>query len=373
MKILYIHQYFKTLKQAGSHRSWYIAEALLEAGHEVEIIASGKGSCTQIFPNGLLVHYLAVPYSQSMSFWQRIHAFLLFFWKSFWLMQSKKGVHLVYATSTPLTVGVLSWLYKKIKKTPYIFEVRDLWPLLPIEMGFIKNKSLQKILYFLEKKIYQNAQKIIVLSPPMQVYVQAIAKQIPIICVPNISDCDLFVAKSDTKIRFKVIYAGSIGKANALERLLEVALEATNIDFEIIGEGSEWLRLQTLSQNYLNVHFAGIQTKEAIAQKFAEADAFYISFAKYPSLETCSPNKFFDGLAAGKLCITNTTGWIKELIESEKCGFYAPNPEIFAQHVDKFFNDPKLLHTYQQNARKLAENYFDKKILCGKVVDFISF
>lgn len=371
MKIIYLHQYFKLPTENGSHRSWYITQAMQKGGFEVEIITMGNEKLIQKFEQ-INIHYLNVHYKQEMNIWRRIVAFAKFMLKAMKKILNVQNISLIYATSTPLTIGLIALILKKIKKVPYVFEVRDLWPLVPIEMGYVKSKIFQRFLFWLEKKIYQNAEKIVVLSPPMEEYVRRIVPEKPILCVPNMSDCEIFFPQNKKKENepFRIAYFGSMGKANALERLLQVAEKHPEIEFWIIGEGSEKKKLQQIASQ--KVYFFAGKPKHELNEMLAYADAFYVSFAEYPSLETCSPNKFFDGIAAGKLCITNTKGWVKDLIEKYECGFYADSPDEFKEKIQPFLQDKSLLQTYQNNARHLAEKVFNKEILCSKIVDFIS-
>ncbi|PKQ66034.1 glycosyltransferase family 4 protein [Raineya orbicola] len=371
MKIIYLHQYFKLPTENGSHRSWYIAQFLQKKGWEVEIITASK-KARLLFSDNLKIHYVSVSYAQEMHFLRRTIAFLNFLIKAIHKILKIPNISLIYATSTPLTIGLIALILKKIKKVPYVFEVRDLWPLVPIEMGYVKSKIFQRFLFWLEKKIYQNAEKIVVLSPPMEEYVRRIVPEKPILCVPNMSDCEIFFPQNKKKENepFRIAYFGSMGKANALERLLQVAEKHPEIEFWIIGEGSEKKKLQQIASQ--KVYFFAGKPKHELNEMLAYADAFYVSFAEYPSLETCSPNKFFDGIAAGKLCITNTKGWVKDLIEKYECGFYADSPDEFKEKIQPFLQDKSLLQTYQNNARHLAEKVFNKEILCSKIVDFIS-
>src|SRR6185437_816300 len=105
--------------------------------------------------------------------------------------------------------------------------------------------------------------------------------------------------------------------------------------------------------------------REEIKELLNITDAVYSSFDSKPILETTSPNKFFDALAAGKLCIVNNKGWVKELIEQEQCGFYAnpQNPGELLKKIAPFISNPVRLKEYQQNARKLAEKSFSKEVL----------
>lgn len=373
MRILYLHQYFRKAEEAGSHRSWYIAQALCEAGHQVHIVTAThqkKDYSEEITPN-LWVHYIYNPYRQEMGFYERLISFFRFTWRAFWKAKNIR-FDVIYATSTPLTIGLIALGFKFLHKKKYIFEVRDLWPQVPIEMGILRNIFLKKMSYFLERKIYQNAEKIVALSPAMQNYIEKIVPAKSVICVPNMSDCELFVPKEkEEKNIFRLLYAGSIGVANGLERVIAWAEHCTWAEFWIVGEGAKRNSIENFVQGkkMKNVYFFNEQNKEALQDFFSKADAVIISFADYKILETCSPNKFFDALAAEKICITNTAGWIKDLIEENECGFYANSPEDFEAKLKAVFQNPEMIAKMQKNARKLAENTFERQILCKKIVE----
>jgi glycosyltransferase involved in cell wall biosynthesis len=209
----------------------------------------------------------------------------------------------------------------------------------------------------------------------MEQYVRNIVagKPTQVTTIPNMSDCEIFhyVKSEYPQKKIKIAYIGSIGKANALERFIEIAPKTPEMDFYIIGKGAELENIRNKAKDMHNVFFIQEQSKQEIQKILESIEAIYISFADYSILETCSPNKFFDGLAAGKLCITNTQGWIKELIEERQCGFYAKNAQEFRQKIMPFLKDTQLLDTYQQNARILAEKQFDKNILCSKIVSLV--
>src|SRR5699024_11857116 len=80
----------------------------------------------------------------------------------------EKKTDLFYATSTPLTIGFPVLILSKLTRKRYVFEVRDVWPDIPIQLGIIKSNFLKKILFIFEKIIYNNAEHIIVLSEGMK-------------------------------------------------------------------------------------------------------------------------------------------------------------------------------------------------------------
>ena len=387
MKILYLHQYFKTPEEGGGIRSYHLSEVLVQDGHEVEIITShNKGSYELKIINGVKVHYLSVYYNNTLGTIGRIFSFLKFTIKAYYKAKSIPGIQLCYATSTPLTVGLIALRLKKRRSIPYFFEVRDLWPEAPVQMGIIRNPFLKKYLYRLEKEIYKGADKIIALSPGIKQEIEKIIAGKEITIIPNIADCKYFSLtekeqvledKFGAKNKFVVSYLGTLGIANKVEFLLMAAKECKQagrkeILFLIAGQGKEQQYLKALVDkwNLDNIKFIGHLSREAIRELLNVTDAVYISFDSKPILETTSPNKFFDALAAGKLCIVNSKGWVKELIEREHCGFYT-DPQQPAELVKKLtpFIDYNIsLKEYQQNARKLAEKSFSKDVLLPRFI-----
>ncbi len=378
MKILYIHQYFKTPEEGGPIRSYYLAKGLVDKGHEVEMITSYNGA-QKITKNvdGIKVHYLPIYYDNALSFKRRMIAFLKFMYMAIDEVTTIKNIDLCYASSTPLTVGMAAIKIKERFGIPYYFEVRDLWPEAPIQMGAIKNPWLMRYTQDLEQRIYDEANKIVALSPGMRNGILDKAHGKEVILIPNMSDIDFFNReekdpvledKFDAVGKFIISYFGAMGKANHLEYLLDTAAsslaEGLSLKYLIVGEGAERERLHALSKKrkLQNVSFLPFMNKTEIRELLNITDAAYISFDKKPILETNSPNKFFDALASGKMVVTNTKGWLRELSEKHGCGFYTDpeNPVDFLEKIEPFISKKELLQQYQHNARKLGESQFAK-------------
>jgi glycosyltransferase involved in cell wall biosynthesis len=391
LKIIYLHQYFRKPEEGGAVRSYYLAKALVEQGHTVELITTHNQKKHQVVDyEGIRVHYLPIYYDNSLGFVGRAWAFMRYFWQSFGLARRLKDADWVYAASVPMTVGITAILLKKIKKTPFCFEVGDLWPQAPIELGFVRNYFLKKILYALARIIYREAEKIVVVSPSIAQAVAQIVPNKPILLIPNIADTDFFhpspknhelARHYGVENQFVVAYFGALAYANHLEYLLDIADYGqkngySQVHFFIAGAGAKAAGLAQKAQDLglKNVTFFPLLDKPALLEMLQVVDASYVSFLKHPILETCSPNKFFDGLASGKLVISNVKGWLQDLLEQNQAGFYAnpEDPQTFWTQLQPFLNEPELLKNYQTNARQLAENQFSLKILGKKVVDFLT-
>lgn len=378
MHILYIHQYFKTPEEGGAIRSYYIAKGLVDAGYRVTLLtAHNEPKYKKSFIDGIHVHYLPVKYDQTFGFPARLWAYLKFALLACYKAYSFKKVDLCYASSTPLTVGLIALYLRHCFNIPFYFEVRELWPEVPIQTKVIKNHFLKQLLYWLEKKAYKKAQLLIALSPGIEQYIHKTIPDKPILLLPNLSDCQFFgkadknlyhEEQFDTVDKFVVSYFGAIGRSNQLEHMINAAEACLHslpeVIFFIAGDGSELARLQqqVAEKQLSNVRFVPFQNKYGLLSLLNITDAAYIGLADKPVLQNSSPNKFFDALAAGKLCVTTTEGWLKSLVEENKCGVYVNprQPDTFVTALAPFVHDRQILDVYQTNARQLAERQFDR-------------
>ncbi len=388
MKILYIHQYFKTPDEGGANRSYYMAQALIRQGHKVTMLTShNEFSRQEKIVDGIEVIYLPVKYSNFFRFSARVFSFLKFVMLSKSWLKNNHDFDKCIASSTPLTVGLISLWLKKIYNTPYVFEVRDLWPEAPIQMKAIKNPVLKWSLRKLELRIYKNAERIIALSPGMRNHIEKLIEGIPVDLIPNMADCDFFekTVKKDedlevqlgVKNKFVVSYFGAVGPVNDLMSMIRCAEISRDlpIRFLIMGQGSGLTFIKRYVQRHQlsNVFFIPYGNKQDVRNVMNVTDACYVSFLHKPILRTNSPNKFFDAIASGKLIITNIQGWIRGLVETKHIGFFADSdfPAEFKEKIQPFINSPELLQKYQNSSREVAEQFFSRKDLSAHFVQAI--
>ncbi|MBY0433368.1 MAG: glycosyltransferase family 4 protein [Cyclobacteriaceae bacterium] len=381
MKILLLHQHFKTPAMGGVVRSYYLAKALVDRGHRVMVITAwnGKQSRTEQI-DGIEVHYLPVAYDNSFGFYKRSWSFVRFNTGAIRLASKFRDFTVCYAISVPLTIGLAArWISMRFGM-PYVFEVGDLWPDAPIQMGFVKNYFFKQMLLALEKSIYRHARFIVALSPAIQA---AIEKKVPektVYMVPNMSDTDFYkpVAKDpilENKFRvtgkWVVSYIGAVGVANGLDYFLECANASRKaglpIQFILCGTGAVLGTLKQLaaSMGLQNISFVDFVDRDGTREVMNVTDAVFVSYKNVPILETGSPNKFFDGLAAGKLIVINFSGWVRKEVEQARCGIFVDplQPLDFVKKISPFLQDTSQLKSFQGNARQLAERKFNRTII----------
>lgn len=393
MHILYIHQYFKTPDESGGTRSYFIAKKMIERGHKVSMICStcNKEKVGRNEVEGISVHYLYAPYKNEMGKLGRIKAFLSFMYKAIRLGKSIKDVDLMYATSTPLTVGYIAHRIKKATQTPYIFEVRDLWPEFPIQMGAIKNKQVIAFLKKWEKTFYDEASAIIALSPGMEEGVLACGiNKKKVTMIPNMSKPDIFYPhEADKELmkkfslneeHFKIVYFGAMGLANGIDYIIDAAKILKEeghdkFDFIFVGGGSTASKAEEKAKQLglANVSFLSRQSMLITAEIVNCCQCSIVTFLDRPILHTNSPNKLFDSLSAGKPIIVNSRGWTKDLVEQHRCGLFVDPDDAanLAKGIIALASDKDTLTEYSKNSRKISLEIYDKEKLCTNVVDVV--
>ena len=384
MKILILHQHFKTPQTGGAIRSWYLAKGLVDAGHTPVVITShNENYHLHTTIDGIDIHYLPVRYDNSFDYFKRGISFLSFVMRSIQVASEIDKVDRIYAISVPLTIALVARWTSFRKGVPYFFEVGDLWPDAPIEMGFVRNPLMKSMLYSLERTAYRKAQAVIALSPPIK---DAILKKAPgakVFTIPNMADCEFYkpekknedlVTQFGVQGKFVVSYIGATGLANGLDYLLECANVTRKaelpVHFIVCGTGAllERLKGNAKQLGLQNITFTGFVDRDGVRGVMNVTDAIFVCYKDRPILETGSPNKFFDGLAAGKLIVVNFGGWIRREIEEHHCGVMVSksDPSDFVRKIRTFITDKELLAQYQSAARALAEKKYDRKRLINE-------
>lgn len=317
-----------------------------------------------------------------MSAWRRMLKFYCFAKSAARVGKNLSAPDVVFATHTPLPVGLAGISLSRHFDVPFVFEVRDLWPEALIDLGLLKSAPAIWWLARMARKVYARAAHIVALSPGMKegiVHAGVPAGRVTVI--PNGSDLDLFRPDLNGSFwrdslglgqRFAAIYFGAMGKANGLEYVIESAriLRArgkNHIVLVLVGDGGQRTRLQRMADDYglsSNVIFAGPVCKVEVARIVAACQACMITIQPSKN-NTWSPNKMFDALAAGKPVLINVPGWLGETIQNNKCGICLDpyRPEALADALEELASKPELCRGMGRNARVLAEREFDRKEL----------
>lgn len=377
---------------AGGTRSYEMARRLVQKGHEVNVITSRRGSdaCTNepiTNVDGINVYWLTVPYSNKMSYGARVRAFLKFAIRSA-LLAKTLGADIIFATSTPLTIAIpgiyASWRHR----VPMVFEVRDLWPEMPIAVGALKNPIVIAAARAMESWTYHHSAAVIALSPGMkQGVVSSGYSSHRVAVIPNSCDNHEFGYDGELGKRFRakrawlgdkplMIYAGAFGHVNGLNYAVELAKALLAIGSDVrlllVGDGSERESLiQKAREAGVYEYNLFVETqisKRDIPALFSASSISASLFVDVPEMRVNSSNKFFDSLAASRPVFINFGGWMHDLVTVYGCGIAAwerPLHEV-AEELNQRLHDPEWLEKAAAAARHLAETYFDRDLLASQ-------
>jgi len=406
MHVLYLHQYFATRKGMTGTRSYEFSRYLVRKGHRVTMITSGLANLefpvpegkeyAELETEGIRVVPIAAAYndpnvSSSMNGWQRMLKFYQFAWLAVRVGKKLPRPDVVFATHTPLPIGLAGLALGRHFEVPFVFEVRDLWPEALVNVGALNNPLAIWWLRRMAARIYAGAEHIVALSPGIKEgIVGAGAPAEKITVIPNGSDLDLFGPHVDGSTernrlnlgkKFAAVYFGATGLANGLEYIIEagrILAERGNERIVLVlhGAGARRPELEQMARQYKlsNVVFSEpTPGKEHVARLVAACQACMVIY-RATKEHGWSPNKMFDALAAGKPVLINVPGWLSETIENNHCGrsLDPHRPQMLADALEELAADPKLCRQMGENARALAESEFAREKLAGRLESVLS-
>lgn len=394
MRITYLHQYFNTPQDTGGTRSYEMARRLVAWGHKVEMITTDRDPFNPFREwkmteeSGIRVQWLHVPYSNAMSYRERIIAFLRFAVGAA-VKASSLDSDVVFATSTPLTIALPAIYAARRQSIPMVFEVRDLWPELPIAVGALKGRLPIAVAHWLESFAYRNSERIVALSPGMKEGILRTGyPEEKVHVIPNSADLDLFDVPASAGQAFRkqfdwlrgrplVVYTGALGEINGVDYLARLAAAVSNIApeirFLVLGKGKREQhvrdtadRLGVLGQNFFMMKPI---PKADVPQVLSAADIATSLFIDLAEMWANSANKFFDALASGTPVAINYRGWQADLLEETGAGLVLGVQDVqgSAQQLVQAIHDGAWLRQAGIAARSLAEERFSRDMLARKL------
>ena len=392
MHILLIHQAFAAIDEPGGTRHHEIAQYLVKRGHRVTIIASpvsyltGKSEPAQgrtKEQSGIKILRVYTYSALHRSFLHRIFSFLSFMVSSFIAGLRVREVDIVWGTSPPIFQGLTAWTLARIKRTPFLLEIRDLWPAFAIAVGVLHQPMLIKASEWLERFLYQHADLVVVNSPGfIQHTQQRGAKKVEL--VPNGSDTSMFdpqkfgKSTKDANREFIALYAGAHGMSNDLGIVLQAAemlKERADINIVLLGDGKEKPALEKLAQNMEipNLQFLPPVAKNKMPVALAAADACIAILKPIPLYGTVYPNKVFDYMAAGKPVLLAIEGVIREVIEEAGAGIaISPgDPAALADGIRYLADHPDEGQAMGSRGRNHVKQHFNRPIQAEKFTSLI--
>lgn len=391
MNILYISQYFHPEVGAPSNRALANVKLFQKKGHNVTVLAEmpnhPSGVIFREYRNkiyvmdtveDIFVNRAWVYTSKRKNFLSRIGMYLSFsITASIYVLFKWKKFDIVYVTSPPLFVGLVGLFTKWVHpKTKFVFEVRDLWPDVAIEMGQLANPKFKKISFALEKRIYLKADMIVSVTERFKdkIITKGIS-EVKIIVARNGANLALKraqniedkIIKLKSKNDFVIIYAGNIGLAQNVMTILKTAqlLKNENIRFLIVGIGPERNKIEKYvsDKSIKNVILIGEIPFDKISEYLSIADCGIIPLRNIPVFESTIPSKMFDYMAVNLPIILGVKGESKIILEESGAGIsYKPEDhEDLKEKILFLIQNPDKLDIMSTKGRKFVEEKFDRE------------
>lgn len=367
-KIWIINQFANTPNMPGGTRHFEIANYFSKLEWNTEVfssdfnLSSRKSMILKKFElwktqkfDGIKWHWLRTfPYKKN-DFWRYINYFsfcMNFFVRQFFAITigyfSKSTPNIIIASSPQLPVAFFCLILAKLFKKIFIFEVRDLWPQVLIDLGgFNKSSFFIRFLFWIESQLYKNSDCVIVLAKGAKKYVlRKGAKKV--VWLPNGPDLEKFKPlplQKKTKVftkkePFQIIYTGAHGLANDLNNIVETAKKMNNepVRFTLVGDGPEKINLIKKAKGLDNIIFLPPVPKLLIPELISNYHATLISLKDVKLFEYgISPNKLYDAYAISRPVISTVKGFINKEIEDFNIGVTAlpGDPSSLSKSIKK--------------------------------------
>jgi glycosyltransferase involved in cell wall biosynthesis len=394
MHVLLIHQAFVELGEAGGTRHAEFARYLAAQGQRVTVITSpisyltGKErAAAGAAIEGVTVLRAATTRGLHRSFLHRLLNFFVFTLSSFFIGLRVKEVDLVWGSTPPIFQAVTAWLLARLKRVPFLLEVRDLWPAFAVEVGVLRNPVLIRASQWLERFLYRRADRLVLNSPGFEEHVRARGGR-AISVVPNGADAAMFdPAANGAEFRqrhglpaaaFVVVYAGAHGLSNDLGVVLQAAEQLrddAHITLVLLGDGKDKpeLQAQAARQKLTNVRFLPPLAKTDMAQALAAADACLAILKPVKLYATVYPNKVFDYMAAARPVLLAIDGVIRQVVEEAGAGIFVPpgDPRALAQAIRRLAADPAKARSMGHAGRVYQEIHFDRNQLAQRMLSLM--
>jgi len=387
MNIWIFNHHALTPDMSGGTRHYDFAKELVKRGHSVTIVASSFHYSKYKEMKEYGANEYIIEGIESMKFiWiktppylgnglDRVKNMLSYSYKVLDIIPKLKleKPDIIIGSSVHLFAVYAAYRLSQKYDTPFIMEVRDIWPQTLIDMGISKWHPFIIGLGRLEKFLYKKADKIISNLPYAYEHIEKFVPKDKVVWIPNGVDLDniTYTSKEKSK-KFVIIYTGAIGVANNLTLLVEVAekLQEKNIFFRIVGDGAEKEKFKKLVNNkqLKNISIEDSVAKNQVSEILKSSDILYISIKDSPLYKYgISMNKIFDYMAAGRVVVISSNAR-NNPIKDAKAG-YSIEPDNLEQ-LEKAILD--IYHLPQEKRNELGKkirNYAEENYSISVLTD----
>ena len=404
MRILVFSHYYYPEGNAPASRMSAVCSRWASQGHDVEVITSAPnvpgGVVYEGYSNRLLqfetiegvrVARVWTYLSANKGTVRRILNYLSYMLSAVFVSWFRARPDVIVATSPQFFCGWAGFLASRmrIRRVPFVLEIRDLWPDSIVAVGAMRNKKLLRLLYRLERWLYAGSDHIVTVGRGY--WEDLVDKGVPrekLSIISNGVDRKLFWPRQATDIlarfgmrdRFTCAYVGTIGMAAGLDVVIEAAellrdRGRNDISFLLVGGGAERERLERIAQEkgLENLAFSGRLPKEKMPEVLAAADVCLVHLRKVDLFKRVMPSKIFEMAAMKKPIILGVAGYAAKLLQTANAGvcIEPENARELADAVCTLASDPAACQAYGQSGHDYITKNYDRALLTDAYVGIL--
>lgn len=395
MKILYVSQYYPPEMGAPSARASELAKHWASLGHQPTVLTGFPNHPTGRVPPEWQSRLRRLRFQETAD---GVHVVRTWLWplpnrksieralnySSFCASASVTGSAIskpdvVIGTSPQLLVGLSAWWIARLKRVPFIFEVRDLWPESLVAVGAGDAASpLHRILGRIAGFLYRRSDHIVVVTPAFKDHLikhWSVSEE-KISVVENGVETDLFRPESSEQNsdlsatqKYRVCYIGTLGWAHGLETLVQAADRlqscASEVEFLLVGEGADKDRIKALAreQGLSNISFVDQVPRERIPKIIQQSDVCLVLLRKTDVFKTVIPTKMLEYMSCARPVILGVDGQARSILEEAGGGVYVEpeNANALANAILHLKTQPELCEQFGKNNRRYILAKFSRQ------------
>jgi glycosyltransferase involved in cell wall biosynthesis len=403
VRILFFSHYFPPEVNAPANRTHEHCREWVKAGHEVHVV-----TCTPSHPigrpfegyaqpwyrhdivDGIHVHRVWTYLAPNRGVVRRTLNYLSFIPTAAWRGWRLGRFNVAIGTSPQFFCAVATWVYARVRRTPWVFELRDLWPESIPAVGAMRKSMALRLLELLEMRMYRDATGIVAVS---QAFIQTLlSRGVPAAkmhFIPNGIDPAFWRSDAREETRAELglgerdvlaCYVGTIGMAHGLATVLDAAAALRDrnplVQFLIVGDGAELsaLRLIANERNLTNVRFTGLVARDRVPGILAAADLALVTLKPAAVFKTVLPSKMFEAMAARRAIVLGVDGEARALLERASAGlaFSPGDASALANTIQGLAADPSARASMGESGGAFVEREFSRAVWARAYADTLA-
>ena len=401
MRILVFSHYYPPEVNAPASRMSEHCKVWAEAGHEVTVITCAPNHprgeiyegyknrlCQSEMIDGVRVIRVWTFLAANQGFARRTVNYLSYMIAALIAVPGLKRPDVILSTSPQFFCGLAGLFAKWMRRRPWVFEVRDLWPESIVSVGAMKTGFAVRCLEGLEEFAYDQADEIVSVTDAFVPHISdRLKRHTPMSVLKNGVNLKLFRRSDDAEAvkarfglqgRFVAAYVGTHGMAHGLDTILDAADRLRGdprIGFLLVGDGAERERLIARAEEMAlaNVHIAGQRPKAEMPGIWSATDASLIVLKRSDTFKKVLPSKMFEAMAMECPIVLGVEGEAKAVLEEAGAGIAIPpeDADDLAASVVRLAEDPSLARRYGKQGLAHVRTHFDRRKLAERYLDIL--